>query len=125
MLTIVLAIRQALRKNKNLRKKELQFSLQGLGTKYAWAWLLVSGVILSSASLMSQMQFEQKIFPLINAGFLFLLVMIEYGKKVFVSPDIKVTSQQRRSWPLYFLIVIVSIVSLLTTFIGTIHKYYY
>jgi putative tricarboxylic transport membrane protein len=118
MLTIVLAIRQALRKNKNRRKKEPQFSLQGLGTKYAWAWLFVSGVILSSASLMSQMQFEQKIFPLINAGFLFLLVMIEYGKKVFVRPDIKGTSQQRRSWPLYFLIVIVSIVSLLTTFIG-------
>ncbi|WP_052144707.1 tripartite tricarboxylate transporter permease [Halalkalibacter okhensis] len=116
LLTVVLAARQAISKSKMLQK--LQFSPQGLTAKNGWVWLLVGGSILGSMYLMSQMSFEQNIFPLINAGFLFVLVMIEYGKRAFVNSDNKAPLQQQISWSLYLLIGFISIVSVLTTFIG-------
>ncbi|MFC0562407.1 tripartite tricarboxylate transporter permease [Halalkalibacter alkalisediminis] len=117
VITILIAIIKSV-KNRNGSKKTNRFSTwEKVTSLRSLCWLGFSGFVALCIYLMMEMPLQQRLFPQVIFMFLLILAIIEFIKTCLMH---KVTTKSRPTVYFSFIVLIglVSMISLLTTFIG-------
>lgn len=119
VITVTISIMQAIKSKQQNAEESIRsrVSWRQFVTLRSLVWLLLGALTAGAFYMLSDMRFEQRIFPQITLIFLFLLMIIEYIKSSLSNRE-ETNEKEKLTLTIFLMMVFISLVTLLTNVIG-------